>query len=796
MNAALLWACSALLAQEPTLSVPPVVTQAVEAEYPEEARAAGVSGTVVMQLTVDEYGHVSDATVLHGVHPLLDQAALDAVRRFHFSPAEVDGTAVPVLLEYRIAFVLPAPLAVVPAVPLQAPPQDLTVTGLEPSRFETVVSTVRQDERMTRGTQRAASSGRVSGEMILARPLLRPGDVMESVPGMITSQHSGEGKANQYYLRGFNLDHGTDFATTVAGMPANMVTNAHGQGYTDLNFVIPELVEELEYRKGPYFADEGDLSSAGAAHLSYGNTLRSNLVSLRAGLKDVRVLMAASPQLGPGTLLGALEVAHLDGPWMVSSDFRKVNAVLRYSMGTPANGWNLTAMLYRGTWTSTDQVPQRALDRGLIRRLGSLDPSDGGNTSRASVSAEWGRAVAHSVTRANAYAVSQGMDLYSNFTYLLDDPVHGDQFHQAESRTLLGGNVSQRFLCDLGPLNVQVAGGLQSRTDVINGLDISHTQARRELHSVRQDQVLQSMHGAWVEGELRLWRMVRGTVGLRTDVATFHVQSSNVLNSGNAFAFIHSPKVGVVLGPWAASELFLNAGTGFHSNDARGTTIRVDPSSGEPVSRVRPLVRTRGAELGLRSAVLPGLQTSLSLWGLELDKELVFSGDAGTTEESRASRRLGLEWSGVYAPTRWASLDWDVALSDAQFTQLDAAGQFVPGALERVFSAGVTLHDVAGVFASVRVRHFGRRALVEDNTVRSGDSTWVNAQVGYEWSHRWRASVEALNLLDSRTADIEYFYRSRLAGEPAEGVQDVHTHPAEPLTVRVSVTLLFDAPGR
>ncbi|MEW5847431.1 MAG: TonB family protein [Myxococcota bacterium] len=852
------------------LTRPPRILQKVEAVYPESARRERREGVVHMRVTIDEEGHVSDVHVVGSAGADLDAAAMDAVRQFHFSPAEIDGEPAPVQIDYRMSFVLTEepPLITTPVEPVAtslrivltdevtgeplpgasvrvavdgAAPREvhsdesgqilvdsvspgrhtlaLSVRGYEPfvltrhvvqgeqplgvalmptqtSRFQTVVRSRQDRARLARGSAESASAGAVGGEMINARSLLRPGEVMETIPGMVISQHSGEGKANQYYLRGFNLDHGTDFATHVGGMPVNMVTHGHGQGWTDLNFVIPELLEEISYRKGPYFAQEGDFSSAGAAHLDYGNAVRENMLSLRAGLKDWRVLAAASPRVGRGHLLTALELVHVDGPWELPSDFRKVNAVLRYGVGDRDNGWNLTGMLYQGRWSSTDQVPLRAITSGTISRLGNVDPSDGGNAHRISLSGAWARSTENLTTRANVYVVESEMNLWSNFTYFLEDPVHGDQFHQHDARNLVGGAVSQEVRLQAGRfLGVSASVGAQSRTDLVRDVSLASTERRTEISLTRRDQVLQSSLGVFVETTASVLQLLRLTAGMRADGMLFMVSSNNPANSGRRVALIHSPKLGVVLGPWARSELFFNLGYGFHSNDARGTTITVDPKTREAVGPVDPLVRTRGGEVGFRSTVFPGLQTTLAIWGLELSSELVFVGDAGTTEESRPSRRVGLEWSNVYSPLPWLSFDADVAITDARFTMPAPEGDRVPGALERVLTAGVTVHDLVGLFGSLRLRHFGARPLVEDNSVRSTSSTWLNAQVGYELSERWRASVELFNLLNAETSDVEYYYASRLPGERPGGVLDVHTHPAEPFTLRVTLTALLPDPS-
>ncbi|MBL8488167.1 MAG: TonB-dependent receptor plug domain-containing protein, partial [Rhodocyclaceae bacterium] len=296
------------------------------------------------------------------------------------------------------------------------------------------------------GNADSASEGTVTKEQLATRPLLRPGEVLEIVPGLIISQHSGDGKANQYYLRGFNLDHGTDFATWVMGMPANMPTHAHGQGYTDLNFLIPELIERIQYRKGPYRADQGDFSAAGSASIDYARILPSSFAELGLGQNGFRRgLLAGAPAAGGGRLLYGLEWQEANGPWTVPENYGKLNGVLRWSWGTEENGGAITAMGYKAQWSSTDQVPQRAIDTGIISRFGTVDPTDGGRTSRYSLSGEWARRDAESGSRASAYAIRSALDLWSNFTFFMDNPALGDQFLQSERRHVLGGQAAHTW---------------------------------------------------------------------------------------------------------------------------------------------------------------------------------------------------------------------------------------------------------------------------------------------------------------------------------------------------------------
>ncbi len=643
------------------------------------------------------------------------------------------------------------------------------------------------------GIAGAATQGVVLAEQIEMRPISRAGDVLEAVPGVVVSQHSGEGKANQYYLRGFNLDHGTDFAATVAGMPVNLPSHAHGHGYTDLNFVIPELVSAILYKKGPYFVEDGDFTTAGSANINYANVLDHTLARVDGGSYGyVRGLLAGSPRVGGGHLLYGLEGIFDNGPWVSPDHFQKYNGVLRYSLGDARTGFAVTAMGYQSKWDATDQIAERAVDDGRVGRFGSLDPSDGGETHRYSLSTEWQRSDATSVTRAVAYGIDYKLNLFSNFTYYLDHPDTGDQFEQADDRNVYGLKATHRWLARWFDVDAENEIGIEGRFDDIHNVGLYRTQARRRLDTVRQDKVQQASGAVFASTDIPWTSKFRTILGLRGDVYRFRVAGvSDPENGGDATKSIFSPKLSMIFGPFNQTELYANAGSGFHSNDARGVTIAVDPSTGDPAQRVTPLARAKAAEVGVRSLPLPGWQTTLALWGLDIDSELVFVGDAGTTEASRPSRRYGVEWSNYYRVLPWLTLDADLSFSKARFRDDDPEGPFIPGAVQSVLAAGVSVDSIANVFGSVRVRYFGPRPLIENGSVRSDASTTVNLLVGYELLRGLRAQIEVFNLFDAKVSDIDYYYASRLPGEPAGGVNDVHFHPASPRSARMSVVFGF-----
>jgi TonB dependent receptor/TonB-dependent Receptor Plug Domain len=623
-------------------------------------------------------------------------------------------------------------------------------------------------------------------------PFTRPGEALEIVPGLIVTQHSGEGKANQYFLRGFNLDHGTDLAITVDGMPVNMPTHGHGQGYADINFLIPELIRSVNVRKGPYYADVGDFGSAGAVEIDYISKLPKNLAEMTFGSFGYRRGVAAgSAAVGDGTLLAAIDGTKYDGPWDVPDDIRKINSVMRYSQGTATDGFTLTGMAYSNAWNSTDQVAQRAIDQGIIGRLGSLDPTDGGVSSRFSLSGNFAHSSEYGQTKVSAYAIRSDLQLYNNFTYFLDNPVNGDQFNQLDRRTIGGFDARHTFDWRFVGLETQTRIGLQTRYDDIQ-VGLFKTEQRNWLSTVRDDRVQEGNAGIWTDTTTRWTDWLRTNFGIREDFFGGRVLSDTPENSGSAWASMVSPKGGIVLGPWFKTEFYGNAGSGLHSNDIRGATITVDPNDKvTPLDRVPLLVRSRGADVGVRTTAIEGLASSVALFVLDFDSELLFVGDAGTTEPSRPSRRVGVEWVNQYKPVPWLSFDLDVAYTKARFTDFDLVGDRIPGAPAWVGSASIVLGNETGWFGALKARYFGPRPLIEDDSVRSLSSLIFNARAGYRFDNGLRVQIDVLNLFNTQTNQIEYYYLSRLPGQPIDGVADRHVHPAEPLAVRLTLAGRF-----
>jgi len=666
------------------------------------------------------------------------------------------------------------------------------------------------------GIAESATQGTVGATEIQERPILRSGEVLETVPGVIITQHAGGGKANQYFLRGFNLDHGTDFAIFLDGMPLNLPSHAHGEGYSDMNTVIAEFVERVDFEKGPYFADVGNYGSAGSAHLVFFKMLPQNFFKVEGGDDGYgRAVFGASQKLGSGSLLYGGEAYHDDGPWTHPDNYYKFNGLVTYSQGGDADGVSITARGYHGTWHSSDQIPDNAVP--LVGLFGALNPTDGGHSQRYSLQVEWHRRGASSETRLMAYGFYYDLDLFSDFTYYLTDPVRGDQFEQKDRRWVAGLDARHTIFSQWLGHKVENRFGLQLRNDWIhNGLYQSEDRVRVDKidastgttlpATTEADRFTDTQVGFYVENEIQWAEKFRTVAALRGDLGHVDVTSLvTAANSGTASKFLPSPKLSLIFGPWSNTEFYVQGGFSFHSNDGRGTTQRIEPVSGEnpypntPSTPIPALIPTKGAEVGVRTVVVPHLQSTLSFWYLHSASELQQDGDTGGTVASQQpSNRYGVEWANYYTPREHLAFDFDLADSRALFSSIDGddatpgsrGGKRVPEAVGWVIASGVTLHDLKGFSGSLRLRYFGPRDLTSDGIYRSNSTALLNAGAGYQINKKWRVSAELLNLLNRRDHDIDYAYTSRITPTATPAFTDVF-HPVEPFQVRFGLGRTF-----
>ena len=605
------------------------------------------------------------------------------------------------------------------------------------------------------GTAGAASQGTVGFNDFSTRPFARVGELVEVVPGMIATQHSGPGKANQYFLRGFNLDHGSDFSTYFDGMPVNWRTHAHAQGYMDLNFIIPEIIERVDFQKGPYFADTGDFSLAGSNSMKTYDQLDQNFTELTLGSKDeIRLLTAGDLALGNGTLLYALEHQQTDGFYVLEQDVRKYNGLLKYTGDIAGVPSRITFSAYDSEWISTNQIPQRAVESGQIDRFGFIDPDLGGDSYRYSLAGNFSL----NDWELGLYVSSYYMSLINNPTYLLNDPINGDEFEQEDRRVLFGGSLNNTRQIELFGLPVTQRLGLVMRYDDVGELNLFNTVSRVRMGSIREDEAEEFSAGLFGEWEFALSDRLRGTFGLRVDHYDFDVSALRPQNSGSDSDSLWQPNYGLAYLLSENIELYANYGHGFHSNDLRAAVNRVDPVTGDPTEQQAILVEGEGGELGFRYDNLRGFNIALAYFELDMDSELVFVGDAGTTEPSDPTSRKGVEVNAFWEINPRLVFDVSAAKTNGHFRGLPAGEDSIPDAHEEVLGAGLTYVGLSnGWTASIRVRHFGDAALTEDEAVSKNSSTLVNLGVSYAQA-RWEVGMDVLNLFDRDDDDIAYFF--------------------------------------
>lgn len=663
----------------------------------------------------------------------------------------------------------------------------------------------------------SASQGFIGQEQIRRRPLSRVGELIEFIPGMIATQHSGDGKANQYFLRGFNLDHGTDFATFVDGVPINLPSHAHGQGYMDLNGLIPELIDNIQYGKGPYYSDQGDFSAAGHAKIRTFNSLPGRAFAKFTGgsFGFYRGVAASSRRIGDGSLLYAGDVNTYNGPWALAEHALKFNGMLKYSIDRNNWGGSVGIKAYHADWRATNQIPLFAVKEGLIGRFGNIDPTDNGKTGRYTLHADWWQKENSYRRDASIYLVKYDIDLTSNFSGFINSVSTGtilpggiipsDQMNQAESRIYFGGKAQQSWFNKVAGFDMENSIGVQVRTD-LNHVLLNHSNRGVVYQNVSNDRVSETSVGVYVQNETFWLPRLRTIAGLRGDIFNFDVHAITVpQNSGNKTASLANPKLSIILGPWHRTEFYLNGGGGYHSNDARGVTAtistnRIAGNNFPPQLQADGLVRAWGAEAGLRTEAIEGLKSTLAIWYLHSGSELVFSGDTGTTEASGASTRYGIEWANFYKPVKWLTLDADFSFTHARYDrpQLNQAsdpanqayGFHIPNAVGRTISAGATLNLPYNFFATLRLRHFGNVTVDTNNPVPPYSTSIVNFSTEYEIAKKLKIQLDVLNLLNAKNFDIAYYYGYQTS--PAAKARDgLVFHPIEPRMFRASLMYQF-----
>jgi outer membrane receptor protein involved in Fe transport len=622
----------------------------------------------------------------------------------------------------------------------------------------------------------AASEGGVAGADIEVRPLLRPAELLEATPGLIATQHSGGGKANQYFLRGFNLDHGTDYAVYIDDMPMNFRTHGHGQGYLDVNGLIPETVQRVDYRKGPYRADTGDFSFVGASFITTHDTMEP-FAQAEVGMYDYRRFVAGgSAKVGGGDLLAVGQAKFYNGPWELPEDFDGYSALLKYSVPLGAGKFQASLNLFDASWAPTEQIPERAIGTLVEDAYGALDHTLRGSTERQVLTLgyrddDW---------RLTAWAQHYDWSLLSNFTFFLDDPVNGDQLRQYEERWTLGGRIEWNF-----ELNdrVSLRFGSELRHDSIDPVGLDETIGGEIEFTAGAFRADESSIGVYSEAIVRPTDKLMVIAGLRGDWYRFDVRALAGANSWGGLEQDHilSPKLGLNYEVAEGIALYANWGEGFHSNDARGVTSPTDPAPG----LIEGTMKEVGARVERGGLILTGVY-----WWSEIESELIYVGDSGAVEPSDPATRHGYELTAFFKPNEWLAVDAVWTGSNARYLGLPEGEDFVPGSLKSAGEFGVS-----AIFpdwnAAGRVRYLGPHPLIEDNSVAGEETLLVNFRATWTGFKGWELYGELLNAFDSDAHDIDYFYATRLPGEPAGGVEGRNSRVVEPRQVRLGIKKTF-----
>ena len=698
------------------------------------------------------------------------------------------------------------------------------------------------------GQSTTASQGVVTGTEVNLAPAFRPAQVLETVPGLDITTHSGEGKANQYLMRGYNLDHGTDLAVFVDGMPINEPTHAHGQGYTDINFLIPQLVSNVTYTKGTYYADVGDFGSVGSVHVNYVNSLPDQ-IAVTAGTLDFQHYFAAgSSAVGNGNVLAALEYQHYDGPTTVPGDQQKYNGVLRFSEGDTNKGYSITAMAYHDTWNSQTDTPYQALYDGEISsRWDELDGTDGGYAHRSSLSWQYHDHLGNGQFLANAYVISNHMTLWNNFTHFLTDPIDGDQEAQHEDRVTIGGDTSYAWSTPLGRIDNDWLVGLHSRYDFNNISRLPSegrvaltpdqlTAAEYDPYSQESDQVRLDAVAAYVQATTHWTDRFRTVLGFREDyqqgkdidyLSQLHESgiygTTPYTNGGTASRALAEPKASLIYRVSPDTEVYGSWGIGYHSDDLRG--VNQARSSGVPGA---PLIASQtGEELGLRQDLLEHrIALTVALFSMNAQSETTYDPDAGQDSAGPASVRRGYEINVTWQAERWLEIYASYSGDHARYTTVSDdgsghEGRYLPNAPIGTGEFSVYLTNLGPWSGSLEYRYLGRfpvttgpctndavaadfgpgftcaNAPMYGNTngtkgpvYGAGYGEW-NGEVNYAFPHGWSLGLGVYNILNSHANTMEYYYVYRLPGQPDYGEAGETFHPLEPISARLTVGKIF-----
>ncbi len=684
-----------------------------------------------------------------------------------------------------------------PPVPVvDPPPEPSGAPGISDEELAKLseASAVETIEVTSDAPAESASSVHLDRSKLRYRPSTQPSDVLRQIPGLAVSQHAGGGKADQYFIRGFDADHGTDVAIFSDGIPVNLTSHGHGQGYADTHWMIPETIENVDMHKGPYAARYGDFYTAGALEMKTIDKVEGPTVWIASGAPmgnatrferyDSRLVGMASPRIRDNpddASLIALQVAQNDGPFIAAQDFRQGNALLKWKGKVGPGELKLASTWYSGRWNQSGQLPEGEIAAGRLDRFGSLDPSEGGIASRSSVSASYTvrDTAKRSTLRVMGYGVKNDLELYSNFTLFANDPMNGDQIGQTDDRVLFGLDAAYEKGLTLGSMQALITTGVQVRSDDVE-TSLFHAVKRQRLETRNHtDNGIRNV-AAYVEADLvpREWLHIRP--GLRVDA--FHWQVDDLAmttTAGNATKAIVGPKLSVEAHQSEQMTYFFNAGSGFHSNDARSAV----GTKGQGA-----LARALGTEVGVRMKPHANARVSADLWYLYLTSEQVWSGDAGGTSPSDPTRRFGIDVEGSVDATSWLALDANITWAKSTLVANAGNGGALALAPRWMGSAGVSVHSKKS-FVSVRSRGIADRAGNEDGTLNAKGYLLFDVVAGKKVGN-FDLELTVANLLNTKWREAQFAEASRVT-PTGDIMEQMHFTPGMPLTATIKAAYKF-----
>ncbi len=621
------------------------------------------------------------------------------------------------------------------------------------------------------------------------RPTKSSQDVLRMVPGLFTAQHAGGGKAEQIYLRGFDCDHGTDIRVSVDGMPVNMVSHAHGQGYADLHFLIPEVIQNVDFNKGPYYSKQGDFCTAGYVDFNTKNALDHSTLKLETGRFDTYRAVALVDLLGKNSnnqhAYIASDLLFNNGPFESPQNFSRINLMGKYN-GLLGHDQllNISLSTFSSKWEASGQIPDRAVRQGLIKRFGALDDTEGGNTSRTNANIQLLKTFANGDFLKNQwYYVRNQFQLFSNFTFFLNDPVNGDQIQQVEHRDIFGYKTSYHFDRSAGNTNLRTEIGLNVRYDKTKDTELSHTKKRNTFlgYSALGD-IDELNAGVYADEVWKVSEQFSVNAGLRFDQFSFGYvnQLDSLFSHPVVYAHVASPKLNFYYNPSSRVQLYLKSGIGFHSNDARV----VVPQNGAQI-----LPRAFGVDLGTFIKPTPRLLLNIAVWGLDLEQEFVYVGDEAVVEPSGKTRRYGADFSARFQIKDWLFFDTDLNYTVPRSKEAPKGENYIP--LAPTFSSvgGLTTKFRKGLNGSLRYRYISDRPANENNSVTAIGYFLLDGGVTYT-QRKYELGISFENLLNVDWNEAQFDTESRLFNEPAP-VSELHYTPGTPFFVKGSVSFFF-----